>query len=260
MAYQPFSGRVQKDFNQSSQTGFTLVVSKKERMRLMEQQERYRHELKHSLNAADCEILSRKLRLLMKPDLYAGPNGIYHIRSLYFDNPDDKAVREKIDDVNDREKFRIRIYNLDDRLIKLEKKRKKNGLCQKVATVLSKEQCEAILRGNWKPESNGLQTELYAKMRWQGLRPKTIVDYKREAFCYNPGNIRVTIDKDVRSGLLETELFNPNLPTVPVIRTGEAVLEVKYDHFLPAAIADLLQLGTRRTGAFSKYVNSRIYG
>ena len=223
-------------------------------------QERYRHELKHSVNAADCEILSRKLRLLMKHDPYAGPDGVYQIRSLYFDTPDDKAVREKLSGVNDREKFRIRIYNLDEGCIKLEKKRKKNGLCQKLASPLSREQCEAILSGNWKPEEDGLQAELYAKTRWQGLRPKTVVDYKREAFCYDPGNIRVTIDRNVRSGLFGTELFNPALPTVPVSRRGEAVLEVKYDHYLPSAIADLLQLGTRQHGAFSKYVCGRIFG
>ena len=39
--------------------------------------------------------------------------GVYRIRSLYFDNLADKALREKLDGVNGREKFRIRYYNGD---------------------------------------------------------------------------------------------------------------------------------------------------
>ena len=49
---------------------------------------------------------------VMKPDCHA-VNGQYEIRSLYFDTPDDKALREKLDGVITREKYRIRLYNND---------------------------------------------------------------------------------------------------------------------------------------------------
>ena len=89
-----------------------------------------RHEWKHRINVEDLILLRQRLRLLAKPDPYA-VGGCYHIRSLYFDTPSDKALREKLDGVNGREKFRIRCYNRDFSLIHLEKKSKRNGLGRK---------------------------------------------------------------------------------------------------------------------------------
>ena len=65
----------------------------------------YRHEWKHVLNIGDLLILRQRLRAIMESDPHA-IDGKYQIRSLYFDNLDDKALREKIDGVNMREKFR----------------------------------------------------------------------------------------------------------------------------------------------------------
>lgn len=96
-------------------------------------------------------------------------------------------------------------------------------------------------------------------MKNQMLRPKTIVDYEREPFVYKPGNVRITIDKNIRTGLSANQLFERSLPTIPA---GEPIilLEVKYDEFLPEIIADIVQLGGRRSAAFSKYAVCRIYG
>ena len=88
---------------------------------------RYRHEWKHFINYADLLSIRARLRAVAVPDPHA-ENGIYRIRSLYFDNLGDKALREKIDGVNMREKFRIRYYNGDTSFINLEKKSKRNGL------------------------------------------------------------------------------------------------------------------------------------
>ena len=92
----------------------------------------YRHEWKHELNYLDLLTIRQRLQAIMEPDPHA-VGGKYLIRSLYFDNPDDKALREKVDGVNMREKFRIRLYNGDASMIRLEKKSKRSGLCQKVS-------------------------------------------------------------------------------------------------------------------------------
>ena len=92
---------------------------------------KYRHEWKHVLNTADLLILRQRLRAVMESDPHA-VDGRYQIRSLYFDNEEDKALREKIDGVNMREKFRIRLYNCDTTVIHLEKKSKRNGLGTKL--------------------------------------------------------------------------------------------------------------------------------
>ena len=221
----------------------------------------YRHEWKHELSYADMLVLRARLRAVMQSDPHA-IDGKYHIRSLYFDNLNDKALREKIDGVNMREKFRIRLYNCDPSVIHLEKKAKRNGLGTKFSADLSAEEAQKIVDGDldWMLASGRpLIQELYCKMRYQGMRPKTIVDYTREPFIYDPGNVRVTLDYDIRTGLKCTDFLNPQAVTVPA---GDApiLLEVKWDNFLPTIIRAAVGVPDRRVGSFSKYAQCRIYG
>ena len=222
----------------------------------------WRNELKHIITPADRAAICASLRAVAKPDAHAGPDGSYLVRSLYFDNPADRALREKLDGVNEREKFRIRCYNGDYSVIHLEKKMKKNGLGCKLSAPLTKEEVRRILAGDtgWMPGSGRpLVVELYAKMKSQGLKPMTIVDYERIPFVYGPGNVRVTIDYNIRTGLRCTDFLNPGCVTVPA-GDPAIVLEVKWDEFLPEIIRRAVQVKNRRAGAFSKYQMARIYG
>ena len=221
----------------------------------------YRHEWKHELNYLDLLSIRSRLRAVMEPDEHA-VDGKYFIRSLYFDNLSDKALREKIDGVNMREKLRIRYYNRDPSVIHLEKKSKRNGLGTKYSTPLTREEAQRIVDGDieWMLDSpHSLVQELYCKMLYQGMRPKTIVDYTREPFIYRPGNVRVTFDYDIRTGLHSTDFLDPDCPTIPA---GDApiLMEVKWDEYLPDIIRDLVQTPGRRETAFSKYAQCRIYG
>lgn len=112
------------------------------------QNNKMRHELKHFINLVDYLALSARLRAITRYDGHAGVDGKYKVRSLYFDNLEDLALRQKIDGVNNREKFRIRYYNNDTSYIKLEKKSKSNGLCSKQSIILTIEQCELIIHGD----------------------------------------------------------------------------------------------------------------
>ncbi|MBQ9951930.1 MAG: polyphosphate polymerase domain-containing protein [Clostridia bacterium] len=221
----------------------------------------YRNEVKHVINAGDKAAICASMRAVAKPDPHAGPDGCYKVRSLYFDTPSDSALREKLDGVNEREKFRIRYYNDDPSVIHLEKKVKKNGLGHKVSADLTAEEAQRIVDGDlgWMPASGrALVVELYSKMKSQCLHPKTIVDYVRTPFVCGPGNVRVTIDENIRTGLRCTDFLNPSCITIPA---GEPVmvLEVKWDEYLPAVIQHAVQLKNRRASAFSKYRISRIY-
>ncbi len=221
----------------------------------------FRHEWKHEINYSDMVVLRQRLKAVMKPDENA-VNGKYFIRSLYFDNISDKALREKIDGVNCREKFRIRYYNGDTSLIHLEKKSKINGLGNKQSANLSAEEAQKIVDGDfdWMIDCDRpLVQELYSKMKSQGLCPKTIVDYTREPFVFSAGNVRVTLDYDIRTGLYCTDFLNPDCITIPA-GNAPIILEVKWDEFLPSVIRDIVQLESRRTAAFSKYAVCRIYG
>ena len=221
---------------------------------------KFRHELKQEITYADMLILRQRLKTVMQKDSHA-TDGRYEIRSLYFDNLNDKALREKIDGVNVREKFRIRYYNGDTYLINLEKKSKINGLCLKESVRLTIEQTEAILNGDyiWMEESKeSLIRELYIKMKHEGLRPKTIVDYTREAFVFRPGNVRITLDYNIRTGLYAVDFLNNSCVTVP-IANNPIILEIKWDEYLPDIIKDIIQLNRGRIGAFSKYAACRMY-
>ena len=92
----------------------------------------------------------------------------------------------------------------------------------------------------------------------EGLRAKVIVDYIREPFVYAPGNVRVTLDSEIRTGMRCTNFLNPNCLTVP-IKKSPSILEVKWDQYLPDVVRNAIQLGCRHSSAFSKYAASRMY-
>ena len=161
-----------------------------------------------------------------------------------------------------REKFRIRYYSGDASYICLEKKVKRDGLCGKRSVLLSAQEVRSLLEGDldWMPGvGRPLIQELYWKMKSNGLRPKTIVDYTRDAFVFPAGNVRVTLDYNIRTGLGSTDFLNSAAVTVPA---GDApsILEVKWDEFLPDIIREAVQLPGRHTCAFSKYAACRVYG
>lgn len=221
-----------------------------------------RHEYKHYINTADYLIIKSRLSCLLKQDKHAGATGQYKIRSLYFDNLYDKALLEKINGINRREKFRIRFYNDDHSFIRLEKKSKINGLCSKEKEQISRDDCELLLKGNidfLKESNKPLFHELYVKMKGQLLRPKTIVDYIREAYTYPVANVRITFDKSIKTGLNTTEMFSDNLPMLETLNGRFIILEVKYDQFLPEVISDMLQTNERKAESISKYALCRSY-
>ncbi len=221
----------------------------------------FRHELKLEISPADRLVLRQRLGTVMEPDPHA-VDGRYLIRSLYLETPTDRALREKLDGVSRREKFRLRFYNNDTSLIHLEKKSKLAGLGNKRTAELTRAEAQSIVDGDtlWmREDERGLARELYAKMAVQGLRPRTVVDYTREPFVFGPGHVRVTLDYDIRTGLSATDFLDPDMVTVPV-PGSPVILEVKWDDFLPEIVSKIVELPGRRAGAFSKYAQSRIYG
>lgn len=221
----------------------------------------YRHEWKYVISYADKMILRQRLQAVMRLDENA-VDGKYLIRSLYFDTPSDMALKEKLNGVSRREKFRMRYYNQNTECIHLEKKSKLAGLGKKQSVNLTPDEAQKIIDGEieWMLHTeHELLHELYAKMRMQQLRPKTIVDYTREPFVYAPGNVRVTLDYNIRTGIRCTDFLNPDCPMIPA-GDDSVILEVKWDAYLPDVIRSAVQLESRHVTAFSKYAQCRIYG
>ena len=219
-----------------------------------------RHEVKHEINLMDILILRQRLSAVMQRDPHA-VNGRYDIRSLYFDNADDKALKEKINGAPVREKYRIRVYNRQYSVIHLERKFKTGNLGCKDSANLSVDETRAILQGDtdWMGKSaNEVILGFYTRIRNQGLRPKVLVDYTREPFIFAAGNVRVTLDYDIRTALSCTDLLDPDCVTIPA-KESPAILEVKWDNYLPGIIRDIVQIGDRRSVAYSKFAACRMY-
>ena len=254
----------------------------------MTQDRQYRHELKYKISYPDYLAMRSRLRPVMKADPHAAAGGRYLVRSVYFDNLNDKALREKIDGVAKREKFRIRYYNDDLSYIVLEKKMKIGSLCLKCSAPITEEECRKILSGGRSSVTDGgrsstidggrgsmrngdlsfmkehpqeLVRELYAKMTYQLLRPRVLVSYTREPFIYPAGNVRVTFDSDIRTSLFHQEFLTKEAAGISATDEPQDVyLEVKFDAFLPEVVQDLIRVKGIRQHAFSKYSASRRFG
>ena len=224
----------------------------------------FRHELKYAIPYADYLAMRTRLRAVMSKDPHTGESGTYQIRSIYFDNSDDKALREKIDGIAKREKFRIRYYNDDFSFITLEKKMKIESLCLKCDARLTEEECRRILNGDlafMKDHPEELVREFYAKIHYQRLKPRVLVSYVREPYIFRAGNVRITFDSQIRTSLFHREFLTKQVPDISATDTPQdMILEIKYDAFLPEIIQDLIQTPGIRQQAFSKYSTCRRFG
>ncbi|MDR0951828.1 MAG: polyphosphate polymerase domain-containing protein [Oscillospiraceae bacterium] len=220
-----------------------------------------RHEFKHSLNYGDYLVLRSRLAAIMHRDDNADEDGRYQIRSLYFDTPGDKALRDKINGADKREKFRLRRYIGHD-IINLEKKSKAKGLCYKQAVRLTEAEVKALLSGGdlfVRDPERALLQEFYSKVKSQLLRPKTIVEYTREPYICAAGNVRITFDCALHTGLYCLDFLNDSAPLVPA-GDRNVIMEIKYDRFIPDYIMKAIGLNARRAEAVSKYALCRVYG
>ena len=221
-----------------------------------------RHELKYFITPAEMTVLRGILTPVMQLDPNGNEHNEYHIRSLYFDTINDDALEEKIAGVGNRKKYRIRIYNFSDRVIKLECKSKYGDLISKQSVSIPRELAEQLIAG----DPDGLQRmrhplfhDVYREMRTRLLRPAVIVDYVREAYIHQAEEVRITFDKQVRTGLYSVDMFNPQIPTYPVFDDPVEILEVKFDEFLPSYLQSILSGITAQRSAVSKYTWCRRY-
>lgn len=223
---------------------------------------KFRHELKFMINRHQYYVIRQRLKGLAGHDEHAGQSGEYHIRSLYFDDIDNSALHDKLGGLRDRRKYRIRIYNNRDNLIHFEKKIKTGDYIAKVKERLTREMYDELLAGNIEVlnvPDKPLFLELYHEMKHRLLQPRVIVDYVREPFVCHNGNVRITFDKELRSGMNVVDIFDKDLQAVPVIDDNLIILEVKYDEYIPEYLRAALQLEGLRQQSASKYVICRKY-
>lgn len=219
-----------------------------------------RHELKYLINYQQYHILRNRIKSIIPHDENA-EGGEYHIRSLYFDDVYNSALYEKESGIMRRKKFRIRIYNLSEHIIKLELKEKFGEYISKTSASLTPQQTQQLIDGRdydfLLGSANQTMKEMYIAMKTRLLRPAVIVDYVREPFALNEGNVRITFDKCIQAGINSFDIFSRDVVVQNVLSPPMLVMEVKYDDFLPSIAKNLVQAHAHQRSAVSKYVMCR---
>lgn len=223
---------------------------------------KYRHELKYTVSAGQIALLRARLHGLIPRDSHVGTNGYYTISSLYFDDYDNRCFYENENGTDPREKYRIRIYNHSTQRITLERKRKERGKTLKLSCPLTLEQTRFLMEGKPLPDIDAqppLLQALSGEMLTRGMHPVVIVEYERFPYVYALGNVRITFDTMVSSSSEIAKFLDGDYRKRPVMPTGQHLLEVKYDEYLPDFIYRALQLESLQQTAYSKYYLCRKY-
>lgn len=223
----------------------------------------YRVEDKYNCSEQELLVLQARLGAVLWTDRNQPDSNGYMITSVYFDDYADSHLREVQEGNQVRQKFRLRIYNRSFDVIKLEVKRKKYNRILKLSSCITKIQMHQLLRGECiedaAPSEESAVTLFNIAIMERGIRPKIIVEYDRTAYIYEPGNVRITIDRNLRGSSDIGAFRKQDWRAYPLIYEGGQILEVKYDEFLPGFIAGLLELGNLNQTSNSKYRICREY-
>jgi len=222
-------------------------------------EKKYRNEIKYLCNDMQLALIEARIKNICHRDVHAGEQGTYKVRSVYFDDMANSCFYENIDGVDIREKMRIRIYDGNMDYITLECKEKRSGKNHKESSRLSREQCEAVLKGEYVTQEadSDLIRKLVTQQRSRLMKPKVIVEYQRTPYVYQAGNVRITFDRNISAGGRIEEFGNKEIHLQPVLPPGYHVLEVKYDEFFPEFIKREMEISNLQHTAFSKYVMCR---
>lgn len=216
----------------------------------------YRNELKFLINAHQKRIMASKLSEICQRDSFSDADGGYLISSLYFDDYNQSGIVDKFSGISDRKKFRIRVYNNQPNIIKLERKIKRNKVTEKSHIQISKEEYYSLVNGDasfLNHNDENVARDFYLNYQTKYLRPRVVVEYRREAFIYQYGDVRITFDCFLKAGVFQKDLFS-NRYMIPAVPQDQIILEVKYTGYFPDVIRNIIQINSIQWQSFSKYV------
>lgn len=213
----------------------------------------FRNELKYKISDNDFFLIKHNLSNLIKKDPNCKGN-YYTISSIYFDDYKRTSYNQVKNGISNRWKYRIRFYNYDDSYINLEKKHKINGLTNKTSVRINRNILNNILNNKIKIEEKNdkLLNEFIAKIKKDLLRPIICIEYDRIPYIYKLGNVRITLDYNIRYINKYDDLFNSEKR---VYYLKEKILEVKYNDLIPDFIRYRLELNHLEQISFSKFNN-----
>ena len=218
----------------------------------------YRSELKYIMNYADAARLKGKLDAFLRTDVH-GEDGVYRVKSLYYDTPGSRDFFDKVNGLKTRQKLRLRIYDEDQPAARLELKSKEGDRQHKTGLEVTRADASILMKGVYSPlfrYPGEDAMRLYAMLAIDGYRPAVIVEYDRAAYSYPAFDVRLTFDSRVRSCETNLNLYEKQLPWNPVF-TDAVILEVKFNRHLPSFVRKILQPYRLNQTSFSKYCAGR---
>jgi hypothetical protein len=179
------------------------------------------------------------------------------VRSLYFDDYYNNSYNDKYAGILERSKHRIRIYNQSDKTINYEKKHKTGPYNLKRTASITKAQFYGVLEGRYNvllESPNTLLQMFYHECMTNLMRPRVVVDYEREPYVMEAGDVRITFDKNIRAGVGGFDIFEGELPMIETLEPGLLVMEVKFTEFLPAIVRQILPTRSANYTTVSKFI------
>lgn len=222
----------------------------------MEVLETFRHEFKYVISYEEMLKLREKFDKLLNIDRsFDG----YMIRSLYFDSIDDEDYYAKLNGDMNRKKIRLRTYEPNPKLVKLEIKAKYDIHQLKKSLLISKEMANELINENYEiltTIDSPVAQEIYTILKKGVYKPKVIIEYKRIAYI-TATTTRITFDYEIRSSDDASRFFCDDINYYDLITKKDVVLEVKFDRFLEPYISNILSSYASRGQSVSKYIMGR---
>jgi hypothetical protein len=190
-------------------------------------------------------------------DAHADSDDSYSVRSLYFDDYYNHAYHDKYAGVQNRAKYRIRIYNHSDQTINLERKNKSGQYNYKQTAPMTKGEVYGVLQGNYElllRNPNNLIKVFYHECMSNLMRPRVIIDYEREPYIMEAGNVRISFDKNIRVGVEGYDIFDCGMSMIETLPQGMLIMEVKFSEFLPSMVRRILPAKASEYVAVSKFI------
>lgn len=222
-----------------------------------------RFELKYLVTADQRDALIEDLLPHMAPDPEGSKEGIYKIRSLYFDTHDLAFYRSKIDGNRYRRKVRIRVYGNGDNspeqpaMVEIKQRISRTTQKRRVKLTLGEafELCAGRLETPPKdPRDLEVAQEIGYLVGSLHLQPTCLISYVRQAFMggiYEPG-LRVTFDTALWCADPSRGFAEPHAPK-RFLDPRYLVLEVKANDAVPLWVARALARHGCELDRFSKY-------
>lgn len=227
-----------------------------------------RYEYKYLILESVVPAIRAAVRTTSKIDRYAGPDGTYRIRSLYFDTEKFDLFWANEREQPDRFKLRARMYPGKTSPVFLEVKRRVLDVIVKSRAAVPMEHWREIIAGKDEalkalpPYVRANALKFLAPFHRHHIRPVLLVDYEREAYISEIDSYaRLTFDRKIvvqEQDKLDFEAIPTRWRSVDhraQTRTQEpiSVLELKFERRPPRWMVALVQRLDLIRYSFSKY-------